>query len=60
MTTWDVYATLADAAGIDEAVYSHDRRAAAAGLPQPDSISQWDYITGVTTTPPRTIIVLGD
>lgn len=60
LTIWDLYATIADAAGIPAAVYKQDSLAEAAGLPQPDSISAWEYICDSTSTPPRQIILLGD
>jgi arylsulfatase B len=50
MTLWDWYATFAALAGVDDI---YDARAAAAGLPQPDSYNQWPAITGANTTSPR-------
>ena len=53
---WDWYATLVQGiAGLDPA----DAEAAAAGLPPIDSIDQWAYLSGRTTTPPRTVLPIG-
>jgi hypothetical protein len=44
------YATFAALAGVSSA----DPRAAAAGLPPPDSLDVWGYISGAVDTSPRT------
>jgi hypothetical protein len=49
------YATFCGLAGVPV----DDPRAAAAGLPQPDSVDQWPLISGANSTPPRTEVVLG-
>lgn len=46
----DWYATFAALAGVDPT----DEKAAAAGLPPIDSVNQWPYLSGATTTAPRT------
>jgi arylsulfatase B len=48
----DWWATLLGLAGVDAA----DAPAAAAGLPPPDSIDQWPFLSGQNATPPRTEI----
>ena len=53
---WDWWATYATIAGAD----ASDAAAAAAGLPPPDSISQWGYLSGATTVAPRTTLAIGD
>ena len=56
ITIWDWYATFAQGiAGVDPT----DHRAATAGLPPIDSVNHWDFLTGKSTTSPRTQIPLG-
>jgi hypothetical protein len=45
----DWWATLLGLAGVD----ASDAPAAAAGLPPPDSIDQWPFLSGQTSVPPR-------
>ena len=45
----DWWATILGLAGVD----ASDAPAAAAGLPAPDSIDQWAFLSGATTVPPR-------
>ena len=45
----DWWATFLGLAGVD----ASDAPAAAAGLPPPDSIDQWPYLSGQTSLPPR-------
>lgn len=45
----DWWATILGLAGVD----ASDAPAAAAGLPPPDSIDQWPFLSGQTSTPPR-------
>tara|TARA_B110000208_G_scaffold61718_1_gene80170 strand:+ start:64 stop:1842 length:1779 start_codon:yes stop_codon:yes gene_type:complete len=54
-TAWDIYGTFAHLAGVDPT----DHKAAAAGLPPVDSVNQWEYFSGATTTPPRTVVPVG-
>ena len=56
VAAWDWYATLAEIAGAP----ATDPRAAAAGLPPPDSVSVWGYVTRNGTRSPRSELVLGD
>ena len=51
----DWYATFLHLAGNDD---MHDARAAAANLPQPDSINVWNLISTTNKTSPRTETVL--
>mmetsp|Transcript_71012 Transcript_71012/g.125817 ORF Transcript_71012/g.125817 Transcript_71012/m.125817 type:complete len:699 (-) Transcript_71012:9-2105(-) len=50
----DIYATLAEIAGVDSA----DHRAAEMGLPPIDSLSMWSVISHINTTSPRTEVPL--
>ena len=52
----DWYATFCGIAGVS----TYDARAAAAGLPQVDSIDQWPLLSGTNSTPPRTEVILGE
>lgn len=56
MTAWDWYATLANAADIDDV---SDHTAKDAGLPPIDSVSMWEYITGKVSTSPRKRVPIG-
>ena len=51
VTPWDWWRTFADVAGIQDV---EDHKAAAAGLPPVDGVSQWPLWKGETTSPPRT------
>lgn len=55
-TGWDWYATLADIMGVTDI---SDAKAAAAGLPEVDSVSLWPYWNGTTKRSPRTTIAIG-
>ena len=58
-TSWDWYATLADAMAVD-ARDVVDAKAAAAGLPGVDAVSLWPYWSGSASRSPRTDLALGD
>lgn len=58
-TAWDLLATFAEAGGLEASEAVADAKAAAAGLPAMDSISQWDYWRGATKAPPRTEVAIG-
>jgi hypothetical protein len=45
--------------GLESSEAVADAKAAAAGLPAMDSISQWDYWRGATNVPPRTEVAIG-
>ena len=55
-TPWDWWSTFAEIGGNIDPV---DHKAAAAGLPPVDSISQWQYWSGATDTPPRKVLAVG-
>jgi arylsulfatase I/J len=55
MTVADIYPTLCALAGADPT----DARAAAAGLPPVDGVNQWPFLSGATTTSPRTEVPIG-
>mmetsp|Transcript_22344 Transcript_22344/g.51800 ORF Transcript_22344/g.51800 Transcript_22344/m.51800 type:complete len:569 (+) Transcript_22344:28-1734(+) len=52
-TAWDWYATYAALAGVDP----FDHRAAAAGLPQHDSLNLWPWLAGAADSPRKEVIV---
>ena len=52
---WDIYATFAGLAGVDPT----DHSAAAANLPPIDSVDLWPYLSGATTSSPRTRLAIG-
>jgi arylsulfatase I/J len=54
-TGWDIYATVCELAGVDKT----DGRAAAAGLPAVDSISQVGLLAGNTTAARSTVVIGG-
>ena len=55
-TAWDWYATVLEGiAGLDPA----DKEAEAAGLPPIDSVNLWPYLSGATSTSPRTQVPMG-
>lgn len=54
VASWDWYSTFCNLAGVDPA----DPVAAAAGLPAPDSINVWDYISGASNKSERTRLVM--
>ena len=51
----DWYATFCALAGADP----HDAAAAAAGLPQPDGLNQWPYLSGASASSPREYVYMG-
>lgn len=53
---WDWYATFAHLAGVDDI---SDPRAAAAGLPDVDSLNLWPYLIGKAQESPRKEIAIG-